>query len=120
MNRKYIFLFSQCFSTINCEGMRRDGWGSSRLKEIEDVHQLYFMNPFVTQLKQKNIIISLNFNWIFNIKELFYLWLHCTACGIFVPRPGIQPVHPSVEVQSPNHWTTRKAPENYIFNFIEV
>ena len=32
------------------------------------------------------------------------------ACGISVPRPGIEPVPPAVEAQSLNHWTTREAP----------
>ena len=26
-----------------------------------------------------------------------------TACGLLVPRPGIEPVSPAVRVQSPNH-----------------
>ena len=30
----------------------------------------------------------------------------CTR--ILVPQPGIEPIPPAVEAQSPNHWTTRK------------
>ena len=30
------------------------------------------------------------------------------ACGIWVPQPGIKPMHPALEVQSLNHWTTRE------------
>ena len=30
------------------------------------------------------------------------------ACGILVPQPRIKPRPPAVEVQSPNHWTTRE------------
>ena len=26
------------------------------------------------------------------------------ACGILVPRPGIEPVSPAVEAQTLNHW----------------
>ena len=33
--------------------------------------------------------------------------LHYKAYGILVPRPGMEPVPPAVEAQSPNHWTTR-------------
>ena len=33
-----------------------------------------------------------------------------TARGILVPRPGIEPVAPAVEAQSPNHWTAREVP----------
>ena len=32
------------------------------------------------------------------------------ACGILVPRPGIEPTPPAVEGQSLNHWTTRGVP----------
>ena len=32
------------------------------------------------------------------------------AWGILVPRPGIEPVLPTVEAQSPNHWTARGFP----------
>ena len=30
------------------------------------------------------------------------------AFGVLVPQPGIEPLPPAVEVQSPNHWTTRE------------
>ena len=33
------------------------------------------------------------------------------ACGILVLQPGIEPVPPAVEMQSPNHWTTGEFPE---------
>ena len=39
------------------------------------------------------------------------LWLGLsspTACGILVPRPGIEPVPLSIGRQICNHWTTRK------------
>ena len=34
------------------------------------------------------------------------------ACGILVPRPGIEPVHPALEAWSPNHWTAREVPKH--------
>ena len=40
----------------------------------------------------------------------FYFWLHHAACGILIPRPGIEPMPPAVEVRSLNHWTTREVP----------
>ena len=46
----------------------------------------------------------------------FFFWLHNMACGIIVPWPGIEPVQPAVEAQSPNHWTTREFPP--IFQFL--
>ena len=45
-------------------------------------------------------------------------WLCCTACGIFVPQPGIKLVFLAVEAWSPNHWTTRQAPCDYIRIFL--
>ena len=41
----------------------------------------------------------------------FIFWLRRTACGILVPRPGIEPVPPAVEAQGPNHWTAREFPQ---------
>ena len=41
----------------------------------------------------------------------FFFWPHLTACGILVPRPGIEPVPPAVEVWNPKHWTTREFPQ---------
>ena len=37
------------------------------------------------------------------ILSLFFRLCH-VACGILVSRPGIKPVPPALEVQSPNHW----------------
>ena len=42
----------------------------------------------------------------------FTFWPHRAACGILVPRPGIEPAPSAVEVQSPNHWTARKVPQS--------
>ena len=48
------------------------------------------------------------FGWI---QMTFHFFIFCPchmACGILVPWPGIEPKSPALEVQSPNHWTTRK------------
>ena len=44
------------------------------------------------------------------------------ACGILVPRPGVEPVPPAVEAQSPNHWTAREFPllVSFLKGFIEI
>ena len=42
----------------------------------------------------------------------FFFWL----CGILVPRPGIEPAPPAVEVQSLNHWTAREVPVCVFFS----
>lgn len=35
------------------------------------------------------------------------------ACGIPVPGPGIKPIPPALESQSPKHWTTREVPKTF-------
>ena len=35
-------------------------------------------------------------------------WSRRAACGILVPRPGIEPKPPALEVWSLNHWTARE------------
>ena len=48
---------------------------------------------------------------LFTLVESFlFLAVLMAACGISVPRPGIEPAPPAVETQSLNHWTTRKIP----------
>ena len=41
---------------------------------------------------------------------LVFFWLRHVACGILVPQPGIEPVPPAAEAQSPNRWTAREVP----------
>ena len=45
----------------------------------------------------------------------FIFWPHRMACGIFVPRPGMEPAAPALEVQTLNPWTTREAPNCTFF-----
>ena len=40
----------------------------------------------------------------------FFFLFGLAACGILVPRPGIEPVLLAVKVRSPNHWTARELP----------
>ena len=37
-------------------------------------------------------------------------WPCCTACGLLVPRPGIEPRLLAVTARRPNHWNTREFP----------
>ena len=46
----------------------------------------------------------------------FIFWVffggpHHAACGILVPRPGIEPRPSAVKARSPNHWNTREFPQ---------
>lgn len=42
--------------------------------------------------------------------HIFSFWLYCMACGISAPQTGIEPVLPTVEAWSLNHWMTREVP----------
>ena len=49
----------------------------------------------------------------------FLFWPQQEACRILAPQPGIKPVPPAVEAQSPNHWTAREVPIRlFIFLFL--
>ena len=48
--------------------------------------------------------------WGFFLFFFFNFWPRCLACGILVPRPGIEPVSLALGAQSLNHWTTREVP----------
>ena len=52
-------------------------------------------------------LVSFLFVWFL---VLGFFWLLCTACGILVPQPGIEPETSAVKAQSPNHWTAREIP----------
>ena len=58
--------------------------------------------------------LNLNTQWhmsVFkkiNILSFLFVWLHHAACGILVPRPGIEPAPPAVEVLILNHCTARE------------
>ena len=45
-----------------------------------------------------------------NTNFAFFFFLAGEVCGILVPRPGIEPGPPEVEVRSPKHWTAREFP----------
>ena len=43
------------------------------------------------------------------------------ACGILVPRPGIEPGPSAVRAWSPNHWTAREFPkDSFIIRIYKV
>ena len=47
---------------------------------------------------------------------VFFFWPCCTAYGILIPRPGIEPMPPALEAWSLNHWTTREVPICRLFD----
>ena len=50
-----------------------------------------------------------------NPQRAWFIWPCCTACGILVPQPGVEPQLSVVKVWSPNHWTTREFSKRDIF-----
>ena len=49
----------------------------------------------------------------FHIFFFLTFWPSCSAWGVLAPQPGIKPMPPAVEAQSPNHWPpgrSRSAP----------
>ena len=62
-------------------------------------------------------------NWLLKLRlSFFFFWLHLEACGILVPRPGMEPepVPPIVEVWTVDHWTTREVPRLYFSYMVTV
>ena len=59
--------------------------------------------------------------WLFRKAGFFFVaggggvWQCLTACGILVPRPGIEPKPPALKEWSLNHWTTKEIPERQLF-----
>ena len=68
---------------------------------------IYFANQGTLLLK--HIINGRNINALVSSSEHFFFFC-CVACGILVPRPGIELVPPALEAWVLNHWTTREVP----------
>ena len=49
------------------------------------------------------------------IGEIFFVFFWHATHRMFIPRPRIKPISPSVKVWSPNHRTTREIPEGCYF-----
>ena len=62
----------------------------------------------------------LHYSMLFSLFLFFFFWLHRVACGILVPRPGIQPGPHALEMKSLNPWTTREVPIRRSFAFGEA
>lgn len=41
-------------------------------------------------------------------EDFFFFDGEASVCGILIPRPGIEPMCPAMEAQTPNYWTTRE------------
>ena len=47
----------------------------------------------------------------------FFFRLHCAACRVLVPWPGIKPKPPALGAQSLYHWIAREVLQRFIFLF---
>ena len=71
---------------------RRHGW---KLRSAIITLNLILLIAFI----QTFICSSADFlNFIFYVFVIF--WPHCSACGVLVPQPGIEPTPPVVEAQT--------------------
>ena len=64
----------------------------------------------ILPIKKKKLVIALhgqeNSPWqVIYITYSFIYWPHHAACGILVPRPGVEPPPPALGAWSLNHWT---------------
>ena len=82
-------------------------WGCKESGTTEQLHFLSFFFPFINTSQRFEFGVGFLFVFCF-FCCFFCFWPSCKACGILIPWPGIKPVPPASEVQSLNHWTTRK------------
>ena len=52
----------------------------------------------------------IDFGFAYYYLFFFFFLLHCVACIILIPQPGIEPVPLAAKALSPNHWTTSEFP----------
>ena len=94
-------------SPVTCF-FKRNTWGCLLGQESEF--------SIVSILSLPALLSPLTLGGLDNLLALiFYFWLCHAACGILVPRPGIEPVRPAVEAWNLNHWTSREVPKLIYF-----
>ena len=68
------------------------------------------MFGFVCFIVLKFNTVKSVFSFRILVFTVFFWPCHAACGGVSVLRPGIEPVPPAVEVQSPKPWTTRDVP----------
>ena len=81
----------------------------------EDMPFRHFLKQYLLNTNLVQDIVRRYFYFIYLVFYfilLFYFifWPLSAACGILVPRPGIEPTPPALEAESLNHWTAREVP----------
>ena len=88
---------------------------SLNLKLGRDIHNWLFkpvpVSSCMPLVHNGSAIFSQNLTVVFLLSFFFFFfWLRYAACGILVPRPGIEPMAPAVEAWTLNHWTAKEVP----------
>ena len=96
-----VYLYSLCTLLQERERMKttkKEMWGQRKSIKV---------NYTLIQNRWSNDLEDINAK---QYGPLPSFWLCHPACGILVPWPGIEPMHPAMEVWSLNHWTARESP----------
>ena len=56
------------------------------------------------------LVLNSNNQLKVSIGHCCFFFFGYSAGGILASSPGVEPVPPAVEAQSPNHWTARELP----------
>jgi len=68
-----------------------------------------FVDKFM-EMVSSGICLSLTyFTQNDNLFSLLFFWLHCTASGMLILWPGIEPMSSVVKLRSPKHWPARES-----------
>ena len=96
-----VYLYSLCTLLQERETMKttkKEMWGQRKIIKVKYT---------LIQNRWSNDLEDINAK---QYGPLPSFWLCHPACGILVPWPGIEPMHPAMEVWSLNHWTAREVP----------
>ena len=69
---------------------------------IRSVFRVLVSPPFFF-FKENLGSFSLLYYFCYYYLKFIYFWLHCVACRILVPQPGVEPMLSAEEVQGLNH-----------------
>ena len=110
----HIFLVHKCI-----KGWEQGWFGSS----VQISHQIWQLSTWMEGERTKNQEAKMQMSSPQTAHPYYhyycFFWLSFVACTVLVLQPGIEPVSPTVEIWSPNHWTAREFPAHPYFWVIE-
>ena len=90
--------------------------GRSKHSIMTMVSVYFFFSEKIKSGESYSLSLFLNLNSIFFLNKVFiYLFSYLDTWHVELAQPGIELMHPTLEVQSLNHWTTREIQENHTF-----